>query len=676
MEPPPYSEIEPVTELLHGVPVSDPYRWLEDQESPRTRAWISAQTQYARCYLDSIPGRERIRERVRALLDVQAYDSPQKIGSRYFFRKRSVGQEQFCICMREGLDGRDEVLIDPARRSTGPHTAVKPLCISPDGRLLLYEVKQGGERTGRFELLDISKREVLPDRLPRGYLRGFAFAPGSNAFYYVHEAIDVKTPVYRAAYNHVLGASFTDDEKVFSVGNSSDTRLHLVPGPNELGFLVIRYKEKTLFDFYLSAFGGPPSPQPIVLNLQDRFEPALLSDNRILALTNHASRNSHIVEIQRSRKASQAILIDIVPATEWPIQSWMLSGDHILISYLRHLRTEIDIFDFAGKKVGEVPVNPEDSVRLIGSSANGREVLLELESFAKPRRICSYSPSASRFTAWSSRKLPSNLQNICQTQVWFPTKDGLRIPMYLVGREEVLERGRHPVVMTSYGGCGIAMTPQFSVLVALLVQSGCLFALPSIRGGSEFGSDWHRAAKGAQRQVAFNDFIAAAEWLVGTARTRPDQLAIFGGSNSGLLVGAAMIQRPDLFGAVLCMAPLLDMVRYHLFDSARLWRDEYGSPEDSSQFPALLGYSPYHNIREETAYPAVMIVSGDADQNCNPMHARKMIARLQAASVSSSPILLDYSPYRGHSPVLPLSERIEAVTDRITFLSDQLRLTV
>jgi prolyl oligopeptidase len=230
--------------------------------------------------------------------------------------------------------------------------------------------------------------------------------------------------------------------------------------------------------------------------------------------------------------------------------------------------------------------------------------------------------------------------------------------------------------MTSYGGYGVPMTPQFSVFVAFLLERGCLFALPNIRGGSEFGVEWHNAAKRGNRQVAFDDFLAAAEWLIETGRTEPCRLAIFGGSNSGLLVGAAMTQRPDLFRAVVCMVPMLDMLRYHLFDNAHLWREEFGTADDPDDFAALLGYSPYHRVREGMSYPATMIVSGDADQNCNPLHARKMTARLQAANVSEYPIFLDYSRHRGHSPVLPLSDRIEALTDRMAFLCDQLQLAV
>jgi prolyl oligopeptidase len=246
--------------------------------------------------------------------------------------------------------------------------------------------------------------------------------------------------------------------------------------------------------------------------------------------------------------------------------------------------------------------------------------------------------------------------------------------MFLVGNSEALSGGVRPAIMTSYGGFGISMTPQFSVLVALLIERGCLFALPGIRGGSEFGVAWHQAAKRRNRQTAYDDFLSAAEWLIKVGRTLPGKLAIFGGSNSGLLVGAAMTQRPDLFRAALCMVPMLDMLRYHLFDDAKVWRDEFGTADDADDFHALARYSPYHQVRDGVRYPATMIVSGDADQNCNPFHARKMTARLQAANLSEHPIFLDYDKYRGHSAVLPLSARIDALTDRVAFLCDQLQL--
>ena len=675
MEPPPFSPVEPVTEVLHGVPVTDPYRWLEDQESLRTREWIAAQTRYARSYLDSIPGRERIRERIRELLDVETYDSLQKVGSRYFFRKRTVGQEQFCICMREGFEGADEVLIDPSLRGTGPHTAVRPLHISPDGSLILYEVKQGGERTGTFEFLDIQKREVLPDTLPRGYLRGFAFSPDCRVFYYVHEAVGTKDPFRRVAYKHVLGTSFAADEEIFVAGNGKDERLHIVADGEHLGFLLVRFAENVTTDFYLWEFDGRAQPQPVIQNANYKFGPLLLKNRHILAITDLDAPNLKIVEVRPTENA-EVEFVDIVPSSDVPIQNWVVSGDRIFVAYLPNLQAEIKIFDFAGKSLGHVPVDAWDTVRLVGGSQDGDEMFLERESFTKPIQTCSYASIKPEIALWASRRVPFDSQRFSQTQAWFPAKDGTQIPMSLVGLREVLVGGPHAAIMTSYGGYGVSMTPQFSVFVAFLMEQGCLFALPNIRGGSEFGSEWHAAAKRRNRQVAFDDFIAAAEWLIQTGRTQPERLAIFGGSNSGLLIGTAMTQRPDLFRAIVCMVPMLDMLRYHLFDNAHIWKDEFGTAENPDDFRALVNYSPYHNVHDGIAYPATMIVSGDSDQNCNPLHARKMTARLQAANASERPIMLDYSRYRGHSPVLPLSDRVEALTDRMAFICDQLQLKV
>jgi prolyl oligopeptidase len=673
IEPPPHTPIETVTEILHGIPVTDPYRWLEDQESPRTRQWLAAQAIYARSYLDAIPGRDRIRKRVRELLDVETYDSIQKAGNRYFFRKRLPGQEQPCIFLREGPDGTDQLLIDPAERGSGRYAAVKPIRVSLDGRLLLYEVKRGGERTGTFELLNVQTHKLLPDVLPRGYLRGFAFAPDSESFYYVHESADAKKSCRRVVQQHVLGTSLDEDKEVFFAGESENIRLHIVSGKYHLGFLVVRFLDKSCTDFYLWTLGSEKTPEPVIRNAEYKLGPILLPDGRILAITDLGSPNLRIVQI-RPRQGLEPEFIDLVPSRDVPIQSWVVSEERVVVSWIRGLKTHVEIFDLTGKRLDEFSIEDLDTVRLIQASEGGDEILFERESFTKPIRIYSYPARGARVKLWAERKVPFDSQRFTAAQVWFSAKNGVRVPISLVGRPDVLEGGPHPAVMTSYGGYGVAMTPQFSALVVFLVERGCLFALPNIRGGSEFGADWHNAAKRANRQVAFDDFICSAEWLIQTGRTSPRKIAIFGGSNSGLLVGAAMTQRPDLFRAVVCMVPILDMLRYHLFDGAHVWKEEFGTAEDPKDFAALLGYSPYHRVGDGVEYPATMIVSGDSDQTCNPLHARKMTARLQAANASDHPIFLDYSRYRGHSPVLPLSERIHALTDRLAFLCDQLQL--
>jgi prolyl oligopeptidase len=670
----PGSTPDPVTEVFHGVSVIDPYRWLEDQDSPRTRAWIEEQTRYTRSYLDDIPGRERIRQRIREFLAVETYDSLQILGGRYFFRKRLSDQEQPCVYLREGADGEDRLLIDPSERGTGKYTAIKPLRVSPNGRLLLYEVKEGGERTGTFELREIETRKRLPDLLPRGYLRGFAFAPDGKSFYYVHESVDAKRPFYRAAYHHLLGTPSSEDREVFFAGEDEKIRLSLTSGKNRLAFSVHRFLEKTLTDIYLAPFDAAMSPE-LIFSQIDYLLGLRFLDDRILAITDREAPNRKIVEMRLGDNGEHT-WVDLIPETDTPISNWLIAGDTIYVSCVKEMIHRIFVFDLSGKKLGEMPTRSGETLRIIGGSPDSDEVLIETESFTEPIAVFRYSAKTNERTLWAKRSIPFDSEDFDYSQIWFMSKDGTRIPMYLVGRRDVLKKSGNPTIMTSYGGYGVSMTPQFSIFVAFLMERGCLFALPNIRGGSEFGVDWHAAAKARNRQTAFDDFLCAAEWLLKTGRSAPGKLGIFGGSNSGLLVGAALTQRPDLFGAVVCMVPMLDMLRYHLFDNAHIWKEEFGTVEDPDDFAALAKYSPYHRVRDGVVYPATMIVSGDADRNCNPLHARKMTARLQAANASDHPIFLDYNKFRGHSPVLPLSERVEALTDRMAFLCDRFQLSV
>jgi prolyl oligopeptidase len=671
---PPYSPIEPVTEVLHGVTVTDPYRWLEDQDSPCTREWLRAQHEYARSYLDTITGRDRIRKRIRELLDVETCDSIQKVGQRYFFRKRLRGQEQPCIYLREGAKGADQLLIDPAERGTGPYTAVKPLRVSPDGRLLLYEVKEGGERTGTFEILEIETRTTLPDVLPRGHLRGFAFAPDGRSFCYVHEEVEPKRPYYRAAYQHTLGTASCEDREIFFAGEGRTIRLALFGDESFLVFFVYRFEENTFTEVYAKPFHSGHAPELLWAGTTQLLGLHFLGD-RILALTDSGAPNRRIIET-RDWHAGKAKWADLISETDKRIESWWVVGNEIFMCYAKQASCQVHVFDLSGRKMDEIPVPSEEIIRVTSVPDGGGEILVEIQSFTKPPAILRYDINRKDLNEFAPMTLPFESASYAQSQVWFTAKDGTTIPMYLVGRRDVLNRCSNPTVMTAYGGYGASMTPRFSIFVAFLLERGCLFAMPAIRGGSEFGHAWHDEARRRRRQTAYDDFLSAAEWLISTEHTHPAHLAIFGGSNAGLLVAAAMTQRPDLFRAVVCMSPVADMLRYHLFDDAHVWRDEFGIADDPQDFAALASYSPYHRILEGVAYPATMIVSGDADGNCNPLHARKMAARLQASNSSDRIIFLDYHPRRGHSAVLPLSHRIEALTDRMAFLCDQLQLPV
>jgi prolyl oligopeptidase len=471
MEAPPYFQAEPVSEILHGISVTDPYRWLEDQDSPRTREWLSAQIRYARSYFDAIPGRDRVRSRVRELLDIETYDSIQRVGIRYFFRKRLPGLEQPCTFVRDGIDGKDQLLIDPAERGTGKYTAVTPLRVSPDGGLVLYEVKEGGERTGTFEILEVHSRKRLSDVLPRGYLRGFAFGSDSRSFYYVHEPADARAATAPACFQHVLGTSFDEDRQIFLADGSEHIRLHIIPGRNHIGFLVFRFLDRTYTEFHLWPLGSEGILQPIIQNAEYKFGPVLLNDGRILAITDGESANLRIVEV-RPQTGSEPAFIDLIAGRDVPIQNWIVAGEQIFVSYLRGVRTQVEIFDLRGHQIGELPTGDSETLRLIGAADAGDEVFFERESFTKPLCTFSYSTADTQVKLWAERKVPFQSDDFCHSQVLFAAKDGVSIPMFLVGRRDLVEHGPNPTIMTSYGGYGVAMTPQFSCFVAFLMERG------------------------------------------------------------------------------------------------------------------------------------------------------------------------------------------------------------
>jgi len=670
----PISIAEPITDVIHGVAVTDPFRWLEDQQSQRTREWLCSQNAHATQYFHSLPGRETIRRRTQQLLDVETYDSIIKAGKRYFFKKRRTGEEQPSIYFREGEDAPDQVLIDTSARGTGKYTALVPLHGSLNGNLLLYEVKQGGERSGVFEILDVEARAVLQDSLPHGYLSAFAFAPDGKGFYYVHQLIEeAASPQPRVRY-HQIGAPFPEDECIFQSAGNEPSFIILLADSTRIGILVCRRMSSRGTDFYIADW---PSHnfKPVVKNVAYDFLP-IFGNGRLYAVIGHMAPNRYLVEVTQPY-ATNSGWPTVVPETDARIEQVAFSEGYLVLSYGRQTSKLIRTFDLAGHQVDEIRHADHETCRLLLGSESIDGLLFERESFVEPPTIFHYSPQRRCEKKWANRCVPFDPTPYDHRRVWFESKDQTPVPMFLVGQKEILNAPRpHPVIMTSYGGFGVSMTPQFSVFVSFMMEQGCIFALPNIRGGGEFGGNWHAAGQRRNRQNAFDDFLAAAEWLIDTGVTSANKLAIFGGSNSGLLVAAAMTQRPQLFCAVICMVPLTDMIRYHLFDYARVWTEEYGSSDNADDFSALLSYSPYHRVSEGVAYPAILIISGDADRHCNSLHARKMAARLQMASSSAHPVLLSYSQYRGHSPVLPLSDRIDALTDRMAFLCDQLQIEI
>jgi prolyl oligopeptidase len=393
----------------------------------------------------------------------------------------------------------------------------------------------------------------------------------------------------------------------------------------------------------------------------------MLKDGRIFALSYTGAPNGNLVELNETGDEIRTV----IPERGTTIRQLAVVHDRAYGAFQLGDLLEVQSWSLQGNWLGKIEI-PENGTVQIFPSEDG--FFYSYESFDQPPSIFEYIAETREHKLWHKRSAPETLVHCHAERIWFRSKDETRIPLTLVSPNGGTRDNKHPVIMTSYGGFGASMTPHYSVLVCIMLEFGATFAIPHIRGGSEFGRRWHEAALGRNRQTAIDDFLAAAEWLCSEGVTSPEQLCIFGGSNSGLLVGAAMTQRPHLFQAVLCVAPLLDMVRYEQFDQASKWRCEYGSIENREDFHALHSYSPYHRIQEDVDYPAVLFVSGDKDDRCNPAHVRKTSARLEKRSAQKRPVLVDYSHERGHCAVMPLSVRITSLTRRLAFLCRELKI--
>lgn len=673
---PPTTRPEPMTEILHGVAVTDPYRWLEDSSSERTRNWLQEQVAYTQAYLHVILGRDRIKKRVEELLTVESLSAPIKAGSRYFFLKRTPYQEQPVITMREGFTGKDVPLIDPAERSESNATAVGLLRVSRDATLLAYSVRHSGEDTQTVEILDVNRRTILPDRLPNGFYGGLVFSPDCRGFYYSHNPVDSKHPHHHAVRWHLLGTKQEEDLETFFVGEDPKLRLILFPSPYGTKMCLYKISIDSLktTDIYVQDLIRNQPPRLIVDRIVGNFYP-YLSENELIALTDWKSPKGRIVAIDLHRPERENWR-DLVPESNACVHGFAVSAERIFVGYSENAVTRIEVFDTSGHLQATIPCPQFGTAQPLQGDPNSDEVFYSFTSFSHPPSVYRYDAKSGRQEPWSQSRIPFDASTVEVEQISYPSKDGTHIPMFLISQFGRRRSGPLPTFLTGYGGFGVSLTPKFTTYATFLMERGFLVAIANLRGGSEFGEEWHAAAKRHNRQTAFDDFIAAAEWLLAEGHTAEGRIAIGGGSNAGLLVGAALTQRPDLFRAVICLGPLLDMLRYHKFDLAHFSVEEYGSAENQEDFHYLRRYSPYHRVKDGVAYPAVMLISGDADTRCNPMHARKMAARLQTATSSGHPVLLDYKPTWGHMPVQPLSNRIEALTDRLAFICHELGVSV
>jgi prolyl oligopeptidase len=664
---PPVTRIDDLKETIHGTVVSDPYRWLEDQTSPETRAWIDEENACTRSLLSKLPGQQAISRRLGELVKVDMIGLPVERGGRYFYAKRLAHQDLYVLYMRQGAAGAEQVLVDPAELTADHTTSVNFEGISEDGKLVAYGVRKGGEDEVSIHFLDTITRKELPDVLARGRYSAVSFNHDQTGFYY--SELTAEGPrVFYHAYGTATGSAAAQDKIVFGDGFGQEKiiDINISEDGRYLLFTVFYGSacEKSEVYFQDLKEGGPVVP--IVTTINACFQGAV-AEGTLYLQTNWKALNWKILGVPLAKPA-QENWKELVPEGTSRLEDFRLAGRKIIAQYSHNASSALKVFNADGTAAGDIALPLLGTVAGITGRWEGREAFLSFQSFATPSTIYGYDVAKHEMTTWAKPNVPIDPDSFEIKQVWYESRDKTRVPMFLFYKKGLKLDGSNPALMTAYGGFDVSETPGFRDDAIIWAEHGGVFALPNLRGGGEFGEDWHHAGMLDKKQNVFDDFFAAAEWLIANQYTSAQKLAITGRSNGGLLMGAAMTQRPDLFGAIVCGYPLLDMVRYHKFLVARYWVTEYGSSDDALQFPALYAYSPYHHVVKGTKYPAVLFLTGDSDTRVAPLHARKMTAEMQAAQGGDKPILLLYDTKLGHSEGRPVSKIIEEDTQVLDFL--------
>jgi prolyl oligopeptidase len=679
----PPTRTDDTVEVLHGETIPDPYRWLENGDDPETRDWTERQNALTERYLAAAPARALIRRRLDELLAIGALTVPVPAHGRYFYQRREGRQNQPVLYVRDGVEGEDRVAIDPNALDPSGTTALDWYYPSDDGRLLAYGLSQNGSEQSVLHVLHVDEGTNLPDRIPRTRAADLAWLPDGSGFYYTRYPEPGDVPAgeehyHRAVYFHVLGADPADDELVFrpamkeywpGVGLSPDGRWLLVS--------VARTFDQT--DLYLGdRNAGEPVAPPLVAvaeNLPASFD-GEVAHGRLFLRTNLDAPTYRLFEVDPARPA-RGHWREIVPArADAVLEGVRVLGDQLALSYLERASSRLRLADLDGGLRHEVELPTLGSLFGLGAEWDGHELFFGFSSYTVPPSVYRIDLATGKSALWRRVEADVDPDRFEVRQVSVPSRDGTEVTMFLVHRRGLARTGDTPTYLTGYGGFNISMTPAFSRSLLLWLEHDGLVAVPNIRGGGEYGEGWHQGGMLGHKQNSFDDFVAAAEWLVREGYTSAERLAVAGGSNGGLLMGAVLTQRPELFRAVVIQVPLLDMLRYHRFLIARLWIPEYGSPDEPEEFAWLRAYSPYHHVRPGTPYPAVLLATAESDTRVDPMHARKMAARLQAASSSGRPVLLRLESRAGHGAGKPLAKVLDELTDTWTFVFSEVGVEV
>lgn len=660
----------------HGTTVADPYRWLEDPDSEETQEWVKAQNEITFKFLQEIPLRETLKERLTKLWDYEKYSIPFKQGNRYFYYKNDGLQNQSVLYTLNSLDGEPRELLDPNKLSEDGTVALSGTAISEDGNLLAYGLSSSGSDWQEWKVRDIETGQDLNEHLQWIKFSGASWTHDNQGFFYSrydepNEATKLEDANYfQKLYYHKLGTPQSEDiliyhrpdqkEWGFAGGVSEDGKYLIISvwlgtDPKNLVF----YKDLT-------------DPNSQVIELINEFEASYSfidnEDTLFWFRTDLNAPRGRIIAIDIT-KPSKENWQEIIPQTDEVLESIGLLNNQFVADYLKDARTQVKIFNLDGSFVREVELPGIGSAGGFGGKRYDTETFYNFTSFTFPATIYRYDMITGKSTLFRKPNVDFNPEEYETKQIFYPSKDGTQVPMFITHKKGIQLDGNNPTYLYAYGGFSISLTPWFSVGQLIWMELGGILAIANLRGGGEYGEDWHQAGMKHKKQNVFDDFISAAEWLIENKYTQPKKLAIGGGSNGGLLVGACITQRPELFGAAIPDVGVMDMLRFHKFTIGWAWCSEYGSPENPEDFNILYSYSPLHNLKPNTAYPATMVTTADHDDRVVPAHSFKFAATLQENHTGENPVLIRIETKAGHGAGKPTAKIIEELADKWAFLA-------
>lgn len=667
------------TDTLHGVQVSDPYRWLEDEKSAETQAWMKEYADFTNAYLSKLPERDALEERLKELSYIDFVGAPVHKGKHYFFARRHKEKEKTVWYWRPSKTAEPKVLLDPNTMSDDGSIALKLVEPSYDGKTVVYSLSKNNADEAALHIMDVSTGKAREAEVIEGAKYAHpSWSPDNEGFYYVKLPTDPKIPAaelpgYAELRYHRLGDKPEEDALIYERTNDPKRFLHGEVSRDGRWLFVYESRGWNSRDvFYKDLKKKDDEFKPLVVGLDAKFD-VYAWKNKFYVQTEYEGAKGRILVVDPNKPELENWKEIVAEQPDAVLESFNIVGGKLALSYLRNASTELRLHELSGKLVRTIELPGIGSASNLKGNPEDDEAYYTFSSFTTPYTTFEISVKSGKSKPYFELEVPIDPEKYEVKQVWYPSKDGTKISMFVVSKKGTKLDGSTPFLLSGYGGFNINETPDFEASLFAWLEKGAGYAVPNLRGGGEYGEEWHRAGMLLKKQNVFDDFIGAAEYLVKEGYTKSERLAISGGSNGGLLVGAAMTQRPDLYKAVVCAVPLLDMVRYHLFGSGKTWIEEYGSAEDPAQFKALYAYSPYHHVEPNTDYPALLMLSADSDDRVDPMHARKFTAAIQAAQKSPEvPVLFRMETNAGHGGGDMIQKLVERRADTYAFLIQQL----